>query len=214
MVGVFDDFIRSNSLLNLGGIVGGEEGEDSGMLCTHITHGLQHGDKVPLRRLKGVSAHAFACDHTVPCLGYVFTTSSQRLRPEFVGLEGSALATLRKEGVELTVPHETPLFAFLGDTTAETLKQGPKWLREGIPVVITECSFLYEDHRAQAEKTKHTLWSDLEAVVRRWPKTTFVLMHFSLRYSDKEVRMFFKEMEDPPENIVVWVDGEDDIPST
>lgn len=211
MVDVFDDYIRSNSMLNLGGLVGSREGEDDGVLRTHITHGLRPGDEVPLRRLKGVSARAFACDHTVPCLGYVFTASSRRLRPEFVGREGAALATLRKEGVELTAPCETPLFAFLGDTTAETLKRGPEWLREGIPVVITECSFLHEDHRAQAEKTKHTLWSELEAVVRRWPKTTFVLMHFSLRYSDKEVRRFFKEMEDPPGNIVVWVDGEDEI---
>lgn len=210
MVGVFDDFILSNSLLNLGGLIGKAQGEEAGLLRTHFTHGLHPGDEVPLRRLKNVVARAFACDHTVPCLGYVFSALSQRLRPEFAELKGTELAALRKEGVELTTPHETLLFAFLGDTTAETLKEEPRWLKDGIPVVVTECSFLYEKHRAQAEKTKHTLWADLEGVVRKWPATTFVLMHFSLRYSEGDVRKFFKEMADPPKNIVVWMDGKDE----
>ena len=69
------------------------------------------------------------------------------------------------------------------------------------------CSFLREEHRAQAVKTKHTIWADLEPVVRRWPGTTFVITHFSMRYKDGEVRKFFAEMADPPGNIVVWVDG-------
>ena len=29
-----------------------------------------------------------------------------------------------------------------------------------------------------------------------------------MRYSDKEVATFFKELEDPPANMVVWMDGE------
>jgi ribonuclease Z len=52
----------------------------------------------------------------------------------------------------------------------------------------------------------HTIWGDLEPVVRRWPGTVFVLMHFSMRYSDEEVRAFFRERE-VPGNVVVWVDG-------
>lgn len=209
MKGVFDDFIRANSLLNLGGLVGMDavDGEADGLLNTHITHGLRHGDVVPLRRLKGISATAFACDHTVPCLGFVFSQTTHHLKTEYQGRPGVELAALRKSGVTLSEPHEKPLFAFLGDTTAATLAAAPTWLQEGIPVVITECSFLYEEHRAQAEKTKHTIWADLEVVVRRWPATTFVIMHFSLRYSDEDVRKFFADMVDPPGNIVVWVDG-------
>jgi ribonuclease Z len=57
-------------------------------------------------------------------------------------------------------------------------------------------------------KTKHTIWADLEPVVRKWPDTTFVLTHFSLRYGDGEVRKFFSEMEDCPPNVVVWADAE------
>lgn len=181
-------------------------------LDTHDIYGVQPGDIVPLRRTGTEwTAEVFACDHTVPCVGYVFALNSRKLKPEYVGRKGPELKALREVGVDITAPHATPVFAFLGDTTAATLAAAPRWLREGIPVVITECSFLWEEHRAQAVKTKHTIWADLEPVVRRWPKTTFVLTHFSLRYSDEAIRRFFAEMQNPPANIVVWVDGQPEL---
>lgn len=175
-------------------------------LRTHTTYGLRAGHTVPLRRLKGpieITATAFACAHSIPCLGYVFHAATPKLRPEYRGLPGPTLRELRLSGADLTAPHRVPVFAFLGDGTAETLAREPEWLREGIRVVITECSFLYPEHRAVADRTKHTIWEDLEPVVRNWPGTTFVVTHFSLRYSDEEVRQFFGGMEGLG-NVVVW----------
>ncbi|KAH7306028.1 beta-lactamase-like protein [Stachybotrys elegans] len=226
-----NDYLLARTMLNLGGEVDVDDAEAQGLdtadpaihvnadgqrsnselawLNTHACHGLQPGDEVPLRRLKGsVTARAFACDHTVPSLGYVFSTSTQRLKPEYAGRPGQELKALRESGTPITATQTTHMLAFLGDTTAATLAADPAWLREGVAVVITECSFLYEEHRAQAERTKHTLWRDLEPVVRRWPKTTFVLTHFSLRYSEAQIVAFFQDMVDPPSNIVVWADGE------
>lgn len=174
---------------------------------THELHSVRPGDVVPLRRTVDFTAEVFACDHNVPCVGYVFHFNTRKLRPEYAGLKGPELKALRESGVDITAAHATPAFAFLGDTTAAVLAATPPWLRDGIPVVITECSFLYEEHRAQAAKTKHTIWADLEKVIRRWPKTTFVLTHFSLRYTDDDIRRFFAEVQDPPSNMVVWVDG-------
>ncbi|KLU82319.1 hypothetical protein MAPG_01392, partial [Magnaporthiopsis poae ATCC 64411] len=189
-------------------------------LDTHITSGLRAGDTVTLARARTITVTAFECDHTIPCLGFVFSQSSRRLRAEYQGLGAAELKKLRYAGVDVTAPHSTPIFAFLGDTTAKILAaatvdengtgsaaQWGRWLRAGIPVVITECSFLEEKHRAQADRTKHTIWTDLEPVVRRWPATTFVLIHFSLRYEDDDIRRFFAAMPDPPGNIVVWADG-------
>ncbi|TPX18477.1 uncharacterized protein E0L32_011590 [Thyridium curvatum] len=238
MAGVFDAYIAANSALNLGGAVDlgsrapspededededGEDGEDTpgsggsapssvagpGYLHTHVTHGVRHGDVVPLRRTKNISAQVFACDHSVPSVGYVFRATTHRLRPEHASKTGPELRALRQAGEEITAPATTPFMAFLGDGTAATLAAEPEWLRGGIPVVITECSFLHEEHRAQAARTKHTLWADLEPVVRKFPRTTFVLTHFSLRYSDRVVANFFRDMADPPANIVIWADGE------
>ncbi|KAI5460139.1 beta-lactamase-like protein [Mariannaea sp. PMI_226] len=223
---VFDDFILANTMLNLGGLIqpsdaeqtdpatkhenghGGTELTRNEWLNTHITHPVRHGDVVPLRRVKDMTATVFNCDHSVPCVGYVFSITSNRLKPEYSSLTGPEIKALRQSGTEITKAHSTPVFAFLGDTTAATLAAEPEWLREGIPVVITECSFLGDEHREQADKTKHTIWSDLEKVIRKWPRTTFVLTHFSLRYKDEDIRRFFSELDSPPANIVVWVDGE------
>lgn len=177
-------------------------------LQTHDIYGVRPGDTVPLRRTIDFTAEAFACDHTVPCVGYVFKLNTQKLKKEYLGLKGVEIKNLREQGVEITALQSTPVFAFLGDTTAATLAADPQWLQDEIPVVITECSFLWEEHRAQAVKTQHTIWADLEPVVRKWPKTTFVLMHFSLRYTDDDIRRFFAELQDPPKNIVIWVDGD------
>lgn len=158
-----------------------------------------------------ISVHVFDCDHIVPCVGYLFTTTSRRLRPEYQGLPGAEIKRIRGEvGPDaMTAPHTRPIFAFLGDTTASVLAAEPEWLSgpEGVPVVITECSFLHDEHYAQAQKTKHTAWSDLEPIVRRWPRTTFILTHFSMRYSDKDIADFFAAVPDCPTNIVVWADG-------
>ena len=228
-----DDFLRAKTILNKGGLVTADEAEQAGptsvdededidapdeeplqasthkrhWLQTHETHGIRAGDTVPLRRTVDFTAEAFHCDHQVPCLGYVFNVNSQKLKHEYVGRKGIELKQLRESGVVITAPQSTPVFAFLGDTTAATLASEPQWLKDGIPVVITECSFLYEDHREQSIMTKHTIWQDLEKVIRKWPKTTFVLTHFSLRYSDEAIRQFFDDMSDPPANIVIWVDG-------
>ncbi|KFA54407.1 hypothetical protein S40293_04334 [Stachybotrys chartarum IBT 40293] len=227
---VLNDFLLAKTMLNRGGELDIGDAQDAGFdldkvnrvnddesgrspeqlawMGTHATHGVAAGETVPLRRLKNISATAFSCDHTVPCLGYVFASTTHRLRPEYASLPGPSLKALRQAGTPITAPAVTPIFAFLGDTTAATLAAAPDWLADGIPVVVTECSFLWAEHAAQAAKTKHTLWSDLEPVVRRWPATTFVLTHFSMRYTEAQVVRFFEDMDDAPRNIVVWADRE------
>ncbi|KAK3495035.1 beta-lactamase-like protein [Neurospora hispaniola] len=222
---VLEDYLRANTMLNLGGLIAPRPGKEvpleirdpetgevvrSEIRPTHVTYGLEAGDVVPLRRTKNISAVAFACDHTVPCLGYLFQQTTHKLKPEFAKLPPKELKAIRASGQELTAPVTSPIFAFLGDTTTKTLEEEPMrgWLNDKLPVVITECSFLFEEHRAQAEKTKHTIWADLEKVVRKYPETTFVVMHFSLRYSVGQVRRFFKERAEGLDNVVVWVDGE------
>ncbi|KAK4169432.1 ribonuclease Z-like protein [Cladorrhinum sp. PSN259] len=189
--------------------------ESEGKKGGYKIRGVKEGDEVRLEGVKGKEewwARAVECDHTVPCLGYVFGVVTRRLKEEYRGLKGGEIKRLRdEEGKEITESVRSEVFAFLGDTTTRTLAEGlGGTLERGVKVVVTECSFLYEEHRGQAEKTKHTIWGDLEKVVRKWPESIFVLTHFSMRYTNEEVARFFKEMEDPPGNVVVWADGEPD----
>ncbi|KAK6521864.1 hypothetical protein TWF506_002067 [Arthrobotrys conoides] len=174
--------------------------------------------KFPLKTHPAISVSILPRSHTVPSVGFLFTQTSNRLKSEYRSLPGTELKNLRQQGVDITYQHRTPIFAFLGDGDHTSLLDDPEWLVgneaqgvSGCPVVITECSFLYESHRAQAVKTKHTLWKDLEPIVRRHKSTIWVLMHFSKRYGDSEIVKFFEGLEDCPENIVVWVDGGNEI---
>ncbi|KAK4186841.1 nuclear ribonuclease Z [Podospora australis] len=176
----------------------------------YLLRGVEAGEGWELKTKDKWTVEAFDCDHSLPCLGYLFSVTNLKLKPEFAGLKGPEIKALRQKGVEITAPVTTPVFAFLGDTTIKTLQDEPDWLKNGVKVVITECSFLYEKHRDQAVKTKHTIWKDLEPVIRKWKETTFVLIHFSMRYSEKEIIKFFRDMENPPQNMVIWTDGEPD----
>ena len=70
------------------------------LLKTHIIHPLQPGITVPHPRHpppQSYTATAFACDHTVPCLGYLFSAVTQKLKPEYRSLTGPELRTLRQD---------------------------------------------------------------------------------------------------------------------
>ncbi|KAK0736822.1 beta-lactamase-like protein [Apiosordaria backusii] len=212
-----EQFIQGSLLLNKGFTgFGSQPGECSTLdrLGKYTITTMLPGDTAELQYLKNQKwkATAVQCDHTVPSIGYVFSTITKKLKPEYQSLKGEEIKHLRLQGTEVTAEIEQPVFAFMGDTTAKIYDQGSEmdaWLKRGLKVVITECSFLKEspEHREQADKTKHTMWSDLERVIRRWPEVVWVVMHFSLRYDETEVVRFFEEMDDRPPNLVVWADG-------
>lgn len=80
------------------------------------------------------------------------------------------------------------------------------------PAIIVECSFLgaggmsEQQSEEEAISRGHVSWAQLRPVVLNSPGTTFVLVHFSERYTDDQIREYFwkKEM---PRNIVLWLDS-------
>ncbi|MDX6764933.1 hypothetical protein SIN09_37540, partial [Streptomyces sp. F8] len=164
-------------------------------------HGVRGGDEFTFGR-RGHRVRVVECVHKVPCVGYAFSEPRKTLRPEYEELRralaeqgrgaefGRILAQRRKEGVEVEREVLRPLFAFLGDTHVSVFEDNP-WLLE-YPVVITECTFLDDAELARADRVGHTVWSRLKPVVEAHPETLFVLTHFSLRHSDRDVLDFFR----------------------
>jgi ribonuclease Z len=144
-----------------------------------------------------------ACDHSVPCVGYRFSALREKLKPTYRGLPGVEMAALRKQGVTLTEEQVIPMFAYLGDTTPAVFSGAPSLL--STPLVMVECSFLEASHQEHALRTRHSSWEELSPVIRDNPDVTFVLMHFSLRYKDDDIRDFFRGKL--PQNVVCWLDG-------
>ena len=184
-------------------------------------HGVRPGDEFPIGRRGAHTVRVLPTRHKVPSVGYLVSEHGKELLPDLAAARttlsqaefGQLMAARRRAGEPVERQVTRPLFAYLGDTHASALA-GADWLA-GVPVVITECTFLDEGERERADRVGHTLWADLRPVVAAHPATTFVLTHFSLRYSDREVLAFFEREQREqaaggPSNIVLWA-GDDSL---
>ena len=75
--------------------------------------------------------------------------------------------------------------------------------------VIHEVTFLGEPSEDLDKATRakgHTHYAQLHPWIAAFPHTTFVLVHWSLRYSKEEVLAFFdKSYGGVPKNVVLWI---------
>ncbi len=185
-------------------------------------HPVEDGQRISHGKRGAYEVRVFECIHKVPCVGYAFSRRKTRLRAELVQLKqelvaagqarafGQQIALLRKRGEPVEETYLEPVFAFVGDTHASVFERHP-WLFD-YPVVITECTYLDEAECERADRVGHTVWSQLRPHVLAHPETTFVLIHFSLRHSDREVVEFFTNeagsCSGQLENVVVWATRE------
>jgi hypothetical protein len=156
---------------------------------------------------------------------------------------GKRIQHARTSGEEVECDIDIPICAFICDTTTQALKCGLHSSRIlAAPVVIVECTYLEECYTSEANRRGHVVWSGEEglcSVVRDqiFPTThestsecssecssvrqpvTFILIHFSLRYSDSSVVDFFMDMDavglgsavtthgSGPPHVVLWLDS-------
>mmetsp|Transcript_19637 Transcript_19637/g.33435 ORF Transcript_19637/g.33435 Transcript_19637/m.33435 type:complete len:299 (-) Transcript_19637:57-953(-) len=175
---------------------------------------VEVGDIIELKKGgRDWSIEVIACEHSVPCVGYAFREKKRSLKKEYQGLPGKELGALRKAGTEINEEVLINRFVFMGDTEASVFSSNPGLLE--FPVIITECSFFTEEHLETAKRTKHTHWNDLQKFITDNPNTLFVLIHFSMRYSNQEIVAFFENLQtiknvvpfvDPDDNSAIWID--------
>jgi len=75
------------------------------------------------------------------------------------------------------------------------------------PIVIIECTFLYDDELPLASQKKHIHWLELKPYIVKNPSTLFILTHFSLRYKDSDINIFFNDIKkkESINNIFPWL---------
>ncbi|WP_214107677.1 MBL fold metallo-hydrolase [Acrocarpospora catenulata] len=177
----------------------------------HRLHGVRQDDEFTFGR-RGHHVRVVECEHKIPCVGYAFSETRKTLLPEYLELRenlarenrsgefGKLMAALRKEGRTVEQEVRRPLFVYMGDTNVGVYERNP-WLFD-YPVIITECTFLHDSELERANRVGHTVWSRLEPIVLAHPGTQFVLTHFSLRHSDREILEFFERRNLP--NVLPW----------
>lgn len=150
-----------------------------------------------------IRIEVFACTHDVPTVGYGILTKKQHLKKEYHDLKGNskALVELKNKGVEITETTYEPNIAFIWDTTINVFNLNPRILNYS--VIMIECTFLYDNDYDQSLKKKHIHWSSLKPYTIANPEILFVLIHFSLRYTEQEIALFFKN--EGLKNVKPWL---------
>ena len=144
-------------------------------------------------------------DHSIPTVIYGFSLIKEKLDTRYTSCTGKEIADLRKSGVKVTMKVVDKKFCYILDTSIKTIEMNPQFLT--YPVVIIECTFLLDDDYDLADKKKHIHWLQLRPYVESNPNTLFILTHFSMRYTDQDVKDFFDKIKlaTGVTNIHVWL---------
>ena len=165
--------------------------------------GLSSSERLALKiKNRNYLMETFKCFHSVPTLGFGLIEVREKLREEFIGQSPTEIIVLKKNGVSITNLIEVPLFCYLGDTTHAVFDAIKIFY---YPTIIVECTFLYDDDLQEATKRKHMHWLNLKSIIAKHPDNLFILIHFSLRYSDQDIEKFFSDKL--LKNMLIWIDS-------
>lgn len=146
-----------------------------------------------------------AADHTIPTIVYGFSVIKNKLDPQYTSLSGKNIAELKKQNISVTIEVIEKKFCYVLDTSITILETNPFLLE--YPIVIIECTFLYDDELPMASQKKHIHWLELKPYIIKNPSTLFILTHFSLRYKDSDINKFFNDIKEKESinNIHPWL---------
>ncbi len=186
--------------------------------------GVEKKDTIFFGKHNNYKVEIAKCFHSIDCVGYAFSEKTRRLKAKYENLKQEYLAKneMREFGKFLAEKKKTdeveewiyePKFAFLGDTTEKVFSQN-EFLFD-YPVIFIECTFLTDEHFEYAAERGHSHWNNLKSIIQANPNTIFVLIHFSLRYSDTEIVSFFEEELEKNNilNVKIWASKSSLLPA-
>ena len=169
---------------------------------TYNIIGVNKDDILPLKN--NFSIKVYDLCHNIPCRGYGIQYIRTKLKPEYINSPKNELISLKKNNVKVTMDIRENVFAYLTDTTSDVLIKCPELL--SYKYIMTECTFIpCDDKKTEkeiqlADDAQHTHWNKLYPIIKTHPEITFILIHFSHRYSDDDLQRF--KMSIPEKNIL------------
>ena len=168
-----------------------------------------------------IGIQVFSAPHKdgVPACSYGIFRQKQRLKQEFQGLSKSEIGAFLREkraaggddekDLSITEGYDEGVIFYTGDTTITLLRE--RW-REILPkyrYIIHEVTFLgppSSDLDKSVRAKGHTHYAQLHPWILAFPQTTFICVHWSLRYSREEILNWFdKNYSGVPKNVVLWL---------
>ena len=155
---------------------------------------MEKGDELQLRQDLWVKA--LQTFHPVPSLGYLLFNRVSKLRPEYRGLRGHEIKSLKDSGLEVSHQVDRPKLAYLTDTLPEALKHNPEVLRAEI--LIIECTFLNDRKGVEVARAGcHIHIEELIPWAKRMENKHVILMHFSQVHRPSEIRSICEQRLKP-----------------
>jgi ribonuclease Z len=164
-------------------------GRVEGHVPPHNFVGMKHGQDYEIRR--GLIARAFATRHVSGSLGFAVIDVRNKLKEEFIGLEGPQIVELKKRGVEITNRVEFPLVAYLGDTARARYAELPHVA--GAKALLIECTFFDCEHKDRAKLGKHLHVDDLPEVLEGMTNEHIIICHVTRRTNMAEARKILRK---------------------
>lgn len=156
--------------------------------------GVRPGDEHQIK--PNLFARVFPTKHTPGSVGYCVLEKRKKLKPEYVGLSGPQIVTLKEQGVEIDYPLEMPIVSYLGDTQYVDFCQLPYVATSKI--LIAECTFYEDEHAGRAEAGRHMHINELAHLLSSMQNEHIIITHTTQRTPMPEVRRVL-ETALPPE---------------
>ena len=177
---LFENYVNATYQLSQG---------DSKIKSEYPILGIKENDVIKLNN--DTRAIVYNMDHSVECCGYGLVRTKQKLKTEYATIGKEEIIKLKKNKVIVTENVSEPMVAYLTDTTTSIFDKYKELLK--YPYIIIECTFFREDEYKLAHQAKHTHWNDLKPIIEKNQQITFLLIHFSMRYENNEIKDFFNK---------------------
>lgn len=157
--------------------------------------------------------HSFRTEHNVPGLGLSVVRRVEKLKQQYLGLDGSEIARRKKEpGADLFRIVDDPLVAVTGDTQVEGLDLDDPAVSRA-KVLFIECTFIDEQRSPEyAHLGGHSHLDELVQRLKGLECGAIVFFHFSQIYKRGEIEKLIHDKlpEDVAGKAHVLLPEEDD----
>jgi ribonuclease Z len=122
---------------------------------------------------------ALQTHHGGPSLGYSLVSVREKLKPEYMGIDGAELARMKQQGTEIQYRLEVPIVTGLGDTTIGPVFDHPDV--QNAETLLTEVTFFESDHKHRAKVGKHLHVDHFVEILPKLKNKHIVITHVSRR---------------------------------
>lgn len=130
-------------------------------------------------------------------------STKYKLKKEYIGLSGNEIKNLKVSGVEITDSIITPEVAFTGDTTSDFVVDETNADALKAKVLVMESTFLDDSVSVEhARDYGHIHISEIVNHAEKFENKAILLIHFSARYTVKEIEDAVSALPPPLEGRV------------